>query len=158
MSEIDVGQLRKALGAFATGIAVVTTTDATGKPAGMTINSFASVSLSPPLVLWSIDRTSDLFETFEKSGHYVVHILGKDQEETSNLFATENTDKFSGLTYETGMESLPLLPNYIARLQCQVEHRYDGGDHIILVGRVLAMDHAPAEPLIFHEGQYKALR
>ena len=157
MSKIDAGHLRKALGAFATGIAVVTTADAADKPAGMTINSFASVSLSPPLVLWSIDRKSDLFDTFAKSDHYAIHILRKDQEETSNHFATENTDKFTNLTYDTGLSSLPLLPDYITRLQCQVEHRYDGGDHIILVGRVLEMDHTPAEPLIFHEGQYKAL-
>ncbi|PCJ31465.1 MAG: nitrilotriacetate monooxygenase [Alphaproteobacteria bacterium] len=157
MSKIDIGELRKALRSYATGIAVVTTVDITGKPAGMTINSFASVSLSPPLVLWSIDRKSDLFETFAQASHYAIHILRQDQEDVSNNFATDKNDKFTRQAYEAGLSNLPLLPDYITRFQCAIEHRYDGGDHIILIGRILDMQHKPAEPLLFHDGQYKTV-
>lgn len=98
-----------------------------------------------------------MFETFSQADHYAIHILRKDQEELSNHFASKSPDKFAELAYETGLSGLPLLPDYVARLQCKVEHRYAGGNHIILVGQILEMQHIPGDPLIFHDSQYKSL-
>ena len=169
-SRFDSNEFRSALGAFATGVTVVTTnvktnnattnnakTGAGENLVGITVNSFASVSLDPPLVLWSMDKGADVFEVFNQASHYAVHILRHDQEQLSQHFATNLDNKFTGLEYELGIEKLPLLTQYCARFQCQVTKRYNGGDHIILVARVLEMDHRPAQPLVFHAGDYKKL-
>lgn len=158
MSEFDPRTFRDALGQYATGVTIVTTVDASGKPAGMTVNSFASVSLDPPLLLWSIDRSSDLFTEFSKSDHFAVHVLRKDQQEISNLFATDSKEKFSAIGYENGISGLPLLAEYCARFQCSIENRFAGGDHLILVGRVLEIVQGPGEPLVFHAGQYREFK
>ena len=157
MNEIDVGQFRSALGSFATGVTVVTSRDAKGQPVALTVNSFTAVSLEPPLVLWNIDHKSDFFEEFRQADHYAVHILRQDQEDLSQRFSAEIDNRFSDIEFETGIAALPLLSNYCARFQCKVEHRYEGGDHIILVGRVLDMDHKPEDPLVFHAGKYRKL-
>ena len=156
-NNIDTRELRNALGAFATGVTIVTTIDGSGGPVGMTANSFASVSLDPPLVLWSVSRGHDVFQAFYGSDYYAVHVLGQDQQEASNRFANADIDRFDGVEYDRGVGGLPLLKTYCARFQCRVEHRYDGGDHVILVGRVVEMDHRPSDPLIFHGSEYKQL-
>ncbi len=157
MDENEARQFRDALGTFATGITVVTASDTSGNPIAMTVNSFASVSLDPPLVLWSVNRAHEIFDEFAKAKHYAVHVLRHDQEHLSSHFSGDRPDKFNGVDFDRGKAQLPLLSDFCARFQCKVEHRYDGGDHLILVGRVLDMDYQPADPLVFHAGKYRSL-
>ncbi len=157
MSDIDAREFRNALGAFATGITVVTATDRKGAPIALTANSFASVSLDPPLVLWSVNRAHDIAEDFIAADHYAVHILQHDQQNASQHFSGDKPNKFEGIDYDEGINMLPLLDEYCARFQCKTEHRYDGGDHVILVGRVVEMDYRSADPIIFHAGKYRQL-
>jgi flavin reductase (DIM6/NTAB) family NADH-FMN oxidoreductase RutF len=142
------------LGCFATGVAVATTLDKGGRKSGMTINSFNSVSLDPPLVLWSIDRASNNFETFLEADHFAVHVLKMDQQSICERFAARGIDKFEGLDCTEGVACTPILPNYSAVFECGIEHRYDGGDHVILVGRVLKFEDRKTDPLIFYRGRY----
>ncbi|MCY1359114.1 p-hydroxyphenylacetate 3-hydroxylase, reductase component [compost metagenome] len=155
---IEPKALRQALGHFPTGVTVVTTRDAEGQPVGVTASSFNTVSLEPPLVLWSIGRNALSFPAFARAEHFAVHVLGDWQVEWSNRFGRACEAKFSGLDCGDGLGGVPLLPGCPARFECRVEHRYDGGDHLILVGRVLRMEHAEdARPLLFHRGRYAGL-
>ncbi len=151
-------ELRNALAAFATGVALVTTADDAGAPVGMTINSFASVSLNPPLVLWSIDKKSVWFDTFTRCNHFAIHVLTHDQQEISNTFAARNNNRFDLVNWQPDPHGTPLLDDCCSRFVCRTEHRYDGGDHIILVGRVLDFEYRDSLPLLFHRGEYKSLR
>lgn len=154
MNEIDPRQFRDALGRYPTGVAVITTRDNEGNPVGMTVNSFASVSLNPPLILWSIDNNSALYDVFTQASHFAVHILKSDQQQLSHDFSSEDPDHFAAAGYDTGIENLPLLKSYSALLQCEVSNRYEAGDHVILLGRVLDLQNRAAEPLVFHAGRY----
>lgn len=154
----DARAFRTALGGFATGVCVVTALDLdAGCPVGITVNSFASVSLDPPLVLWSIGRTAHTFEVFRRADQWAINILAADQQEVSNRFASRADDKFAGVEWTPGLGGAPLLDGCVARFQCVAEHRYDGGDHLILVGRVLAFDRAERAPLLFAQGRYGKL-
>lgn len=158
MSEkTDTRDLRDALGCYATGVTVVTTMTDDG-PLGMTANSFASVSLDPPLVLWSPARKSARFPAFEAATHFAVHILGHDQEDLSRAFATTGLEAFKGLSYAKGLGDVPLLEGCSARLECVQSAGHDGGDHLILVGEVKRFIHSEKEPLIYHKGTYAALK
>jgi len=157
MKTIDPILLRNTLGCFITGVTVVTCRDEDGKAHGMTANSFASVSLDPPLVLWSIGRNASCFDAFECAKYFAIHILHSGQESISRHFATKNPDKFATIEHENGIGDTPLLTDYSARLVCSVEHRYPGGDHIILVGRIVYFDGGDHSPLAVHKGQYKTL-
>lgn len=157
MSNFDSRKFRNALGSFATGIAVVTAKCPNGKPMGITINSFASVSLEPPLVLWSIDKNSDLYQQFCSASHYAVHVLPEDAQSISNHFTTADDKQFDNFEITSGVSDLPLLPGCIAIFQCKVTQKIEAGDHTILIGHVLDMQHDPAKPLIFHAGQYTKL-
>ena len=150
---IDAKTLRSALGSFATGVTIVTTRHA-GKNVGLTANSFNSVSLDPPLVLWSLAKKSSNIEAFKNVDAFAVHILGADQVDLSNRFATPGIDKFEGIDVETGRMDVPLLRDCAARFVCQTAYRYDGGDHVIFVGEVLEFEHSDKEPLLFHQGKY----
>lgn len=156
---IDQKSLRSALGHFATGVTIVTTRDAGGQPVGMTASSFNTVSLDPPLVLWSIGRNAYSYPAFSEAEYFAVHVLGAEHQEWSNRFGRSSEEKFSGLELCEGLGDVPLLPECPARFECSVEHRYDGGDHMILVGRVLRMEHVDDEikPLLFHRGRYTAV-
>jgi 3-hydroxy-9,10-secoandrosta-1,3,5(10)-triene-9,17-dione monooxygenase reductase component len=147
-------QFRNALGSFATGVTIITTRSPDGADVGVTANSFNSVSLDPPMVLWSLAKTSTSFDAFMAAEHFAVHILAMDQEGLSGRFAKSNTDKFSGLTVERGQDSIPLLPGCAARFQCRTAFRHEGGDHVILVGEVDEFDHDGHAPLAFHGGRY----
>ena len=150
--------LRQALGQFPTGVTVITTLDRAEQPTGMTASSFNSLSLSPPLVLWSIDKHTGCFDAFSQCQHFAIHTLTSSQQALSNRFAKRGLNKFEGLNYDIGLGAVPLLGEYCARFQCRVEHRYDGGDHIIIVGRVQQLDQQPEQaPLVFHRGRYAAL-
>ena len=153
-NEINLIEYRRAMGCFATGVAVVTAVDKNGEKAGMTINSFNSVSLEPPLVLWSIANDSQSFETFVEAEHFAVNVLAIHQQKICEQFAARGTDKFNGLECSEGIAGVPILPIYSAVFECKAEHRYDGGDHAILVGRVLKFDDRETDPLIFYRGHY----
>lgn len=152
--EIDTNVLRGALGSFATGVTVVTTRDPAGTDVGLTANSFNSVSLEPPMVLWSLARTSLCLPAFLAGQYFAVHVLAADQEPLSNLFAKRGANKFAGITLERGEGDVPLLPGCAARFVCRTAFQYEGGDHIIFVGEVLSLAHFDRAPLVFHGGGY----
>jgi 3-hydroxy-9,10-secoandrosta-1,3,5(10)-triene-9,17-dione monooxygenase reductase component len=147
-------QFRRALGAFATGVTIVTTRDAAGQDIGLTANSFNSVSLNPPMVLWSLSRHSLSLPAFLAAEHFAVHVLAATQDDLAQRFATRGVDKFGGLTVERGPDDIPLLEGCAARFQCRTAYRYEGGDHVIFVGAVLAFDQSERAPLVFHAGEY----
>lgn len=154
MTDFDPNELRKVLGTFATGVTVITTRAADGTPVGLTANSFNSVSLDPPMVLWSLAKSARSRAAFESATQWAVHILAADQEELANRFATRGTDKFAGLAIDRGAGDIPLLNGCAARLQCRTSFKYEGGDHVIFVGEVLSVDHTENTPLVFHAGAY----
>ena len=148
-------QIRKAFGCFATGVAVATTRSSSGEPIGITISSFNSVSLEPPLVLWSLGNDSVSYDAFANAEHFAVNILARDQEELSARFAAKGQDKWSGLAWAEGAHGSPILPEFSACFECSTEHRYPGGDHLILVGRVLRFEDRGLAPLIFYRSQLR---
>lgn len=150
----DTRDFRQALGRFATGVTIVTARAADGTPVGMTANSFNSVSMDPPMVLWSLARTARSAEAFLQADAWNVHILANDQEALSNRFARAGEDKFGGLALDAGLGDAPLIPGCSARFQCRTAFRYDGGDHVIFVGEVLAYDRSERPPLVFVTGGY----
>ncbi|WP_374442355.1 p-hydroxyphenylacetate 3-hydroxylase reductase component [Pseudomonas panipatensis] len=153
----DPRAFRRALGNFATGVTVMTAASADGQRAGVTANSFNSVSLDPPLVLWSIDKRSSSYDVFEQASHFAVNILAADQIDLSNQFARPSADKFAGVACETGMGGAPLFADCAARFQCEKHQQVDGGDHWILIGRVLAFDDLGRAPLLYHQGVYSTV-
>lgn len=156
-SSIDGKKFRKALGAFATGVTVVTTRGADGEDVGLTANSFNSVSLDPPMVLWSLDKKSSNLDAFTHSDHFAVHILSLEQEKVSNQFAKSESDRFAGIEVERGVENVPLLGGCSARFECRTTYRYEGGDHVIFVGEVVSFESFDRAPLVFHSGKYGLL-
>ncbi len=151
---VDPLLLRVALGQYATGVAVVTTVGGDGRPAGLTVNSFASVSLDPPLVLWSLGRNSACLPAFKACSHFAVNVLAADQVELSNRFAAAALDRFAHLQWQPGLGGVPLLAGCCARFECSSEARHAGGDHLIFVGRVERFDREERPPLVFHGGRY----
>lgn len=149
---------RRALGAFATGVTVVTTTGAGGEPIGVTASSFNSVSVDPPLVLWSLARTSMSHDAFRASGHFAIHVLAASQEAVSNRFARSGEDKFCDVRWRPGVLGSPLLAEHAAVFECRTQYQYEGGDHVILVGEVLRFDVRDEAPLLFHGGRYAERR
>ena len=153
MSPVENKEFRAALGHFATGVTVVTTLDGQGKPVGITANSFNSVSLDPPMVLWSIGRESSRRSVFEQSDWFVVNVLAEDQVDVSRHFVSSKA-LFDRIQWQPGMRGLPLLADCAARFQCRKVYQYDGGDHIIIVGQVEQFDQTGHEALVFHRGKY----
>ncbi|MHA7847493.1 p-hydroxyphenylacetate 3-hydroxylase reductase component [Serratia sp. D1N4] len=151
---LDPRAFRRALGNFATGVTVVTAATPDGTRVGMTANSFNSVSLDPPLVLWSIDKRSGSYSVFEQASHFAINILAADQVDLSNRFARPSEDKFAGVETETGAGGAPLLADCAARFQCEKYQQVDGGDHWILIGKVVAFDDLGRAPLVYHQGSY----
>jgi flavin reductase (DIM6/NTAB) family NADH-FMN oxidoreductase RutF len=149
--------LRHALGEFATGVTVVTTRGADGQPVGVTINSFASVSLEPPLVLWSLGLQSSLLAVFESCRQYAINVLAADQIEFSQRFSQSQSAEFAGIDLEVGAGGTPMLPGCCAWFECRNEMCYAGGDHLILVGHVENFHRQDKPPLIFHRGRYRSL-
>ncbi|MCE1114440.1 MULTISPECIES: p-hydroxyphenylacetate 3-hydroxylase reductase component [Pseudomonas] len=150
----DTRAFRRALGNFATGVTVITAADAAGNKVGVTANSFNSVSLDPPLILWSIDKRSSSHAVFDAAEHFAVNVLAADQIDLSNTFARPSDDRFAGIDYQAGEGGAPLLPDCAARFHCQKFQQLDGGDHWILVGKVLAFDDLGRSPLLYHQGAY----
>jgi len=153
-NKLDSVEYRRALGCFATGVAVITAVDETGAAAGITVNSFNSVSLDPPLVLWSIADNAGSYETFVNVEHFAVNVLAEDQQDVCERFAKSGTDKFEGLVCRQAVAGVPVLPEYSAVFVCQREYVYEGGDHKIIVGRVLEFEDRKTDPLIFYRGHF----
>lgn len=150
----DPRDFRQALGMFATGVTIVTARAADGTPVGITANSFNSVSLQPPMVLWSLAKNARSLPVFEGAEHWNVHILSNEQEALSNRFARAGEDKFAGVALDPAITGAPLLPGCSARFQCRTVFRYEGGDHIIFVGEVVAYDRSDRPPLLYVTGGY----
>ena len=146
---------RSTLGRFATGVTVVTALSADGKPIGVTISSFNSVSLDPPLILWSLSLSSPNLEAFRKASHYAVNVLSVNQQKISDRFASRSNKSFAGIPRHTGLSGVPLLEGCCACFECTNEAHYPGGDHLIFVGHVERFAECQTEsPLIFHNGRY----
>lgn len=150
----DPRELRNALGSFVTGVTVITALAADGTPCGVTVNSFTSVSLDPPLILWSQSLNAFSYPIFRDAGRFVVNILADDQVDISRRFSTPGLDRFAGLEYEPGIGGVPLLRGCIAHLQCLRESIYPGGDHAVFLGRVEDFTYQPLRPLAFIRGGY----
>jgi flavin reductase (DIM6/NTAB) family NADH-FMN oxidoreductase RutF len=145
---------RKALAQFATGITVVTARSPDAAPIGMTVNSFASVSLVPPLVLWSLALSSANFEAFRDAERQLIHVLAADQLDIAQRFAARGNDKFDFNGWRDGPSRLPLIDGCVAWLECRSSAQYVEGDHVILIGRVEQLRVNGGTPLIFHGGRY----
>ena len=148
-------EFRAALGSFATGVTVVTALDASGQPVGLTANSFNSVSLSPPLVLWSLSRRSGSMPAFSSGSHYAINILAAEQHALAVRFASKDIDRFAGVAFRKGAGGAPVLEGSAAVFECFNRSQYEEGDHIIFVGEVEHCERREgASPLIFHGGRY----
>ena len=150
----DAKAFRSALGSFVTGVTIVTVRGADGRPFGLTANSFNSVSLDPPMVLWSLSLRSGSLPVFRKAYSWAVHVLAADQQEMSDRFAAPDVDRFAGLDPRDGTEGAPLIEGCAARFGCKAQFEYEGGDHAIFLGEVVDFHRREMEPLIYHGGQY----
>lgn len=146
---------RKTLGQFVTGVSVITTLDASNQPAGITINSLSSVSLDPPLILFCLNKESHLLTTFQKTKHFAANILTLDQTELSNNFARNVPKKWELADIETHHTGIPIFKDTQATIICENYQHYDGGDHMIFLGKVIELSHdANKSPLVYFQGQY----
>ena len=148
-------EFRSALGAFATGVTIVTARTPAGELVGFTANSFNSVSLDPPLVLWSLSRQARSMAALSTGSHYAINVLAADQRPLAELFASKGVDRWSGVNFVDGVAGAPLLAGATASFECFNRSRYDEGDHVIFVGEVERCTHrAGAAPLLYHGGKY----
>ena len=153
----DQREFRNALGGFATGVAVVTTRTGDGNSIGITINSFSSVSLEPPLVLWSLVTSSPSLEHFTLDQPHAIHVLARDQEQLAKRFASPVADKFAGIPHEFTASNVPRFDGCVAVFECRTRAFYEEGDHIIIVARVEHLIHREREPLLFCAGKFATL-
>ncbi|MFU8928220.1 p-hydroxyphenylacetate 3-hydroxylase reductase component [Acinetobacter puyangensis] len=154
---IDPLQFRRALGNFATGVTIITAQNESGEKVGVTANSFNSVSLDPPLILWSIDKKSSSFSVFKQASHFAVNILSASQIELSNTFARRNTDKFANTRFQHGAGRVPVLENCSAVFECERHQIVEGGDHWIIIGKVVNFYDEGRSPLVYHQGAYSSV-
>jgi flavin reductase (DIM6/NTAB) family NADH-FMN oxidoreductase RutF len=149
--------LRTALGRFATGVTIITCNDAHGAPVGLTANSFTSLSLDPPLVLWSLRQASGSLAAFAGSRHFAINVLAETQVDLSRRFASQEADKFAEGAWAPGIGGVPVLAGCAAVFECEVETRQDAGDHVLFIGRVLRLADLAVAPLLFQGGHYRML-
>jgi flavin reductase (DIM6/NTAB) family NADH-FMN oxidoreductase RutF len=153
----STAELRKALGRFATGVTVVTTRATDGSPDGITVNSFASVSLDPPLVLWCLGLSAASFDTFRLASQHLVNVLAADQVEIAKHFATRGAKRFDGIGWSPTDTGLPRLEGCIGWFEVGIRSRYEEGDHLILIGRVESFEVVRGRPLLFFESRFAEL-
>ncbi|MCU0897828.1 MAG: flavin reductase family protein [Burkholderiales bacterium] len=154
----DSKEYRRALGTYPTGVTVVTTLAPEGTPVGITVNSFASLSLEPPLVLWALNVRSPKLAAFDAASRFAVNVLRDNQIDLSRRFASRQPNLFDGVEAKPGLGGVPLVSGVAAHIQCRSHERHDGGDHIIFVGRVERFDFvANTRPLVFAAGRYHTL-
>lgn len=150
----DPRAFRNALGCFSTGVTVITALNEAGEPVGLTANSFSSVSLNPPLVLWSLAQHSPNLAAYQNASHFAINVLGIEQADVAMQFARPVEDRFAGIATQEGLGGAPLIEGAVARFQCRNEDRYYGGDHVIFLGAVEAYDTSGGEPLVFCRGAF----
>lgn len=155
MTSLDLRALRHALGLYTTGVTIITTRAPDGRHIGVTVNSFTSVSLDPPLVLFCLSNWSTLLDAFQSGDHFAVNVLAKGQQELSNRFARPSLNDWIGLKYRESEHGCAILASTLGSLECARDAVHPAGDHVILVGKVLRFDiAAAAEPLVFYQGSY----
>lgn len=154
----DKAELRTALGAFATGVTIVTAVNGdTGEPVGFTANSFTSVSLEPPLLLVCLAHTASSYRIFCQTDSFAVNVLSAEQKAIARVFATRGADKFGTVSWKPGVRGAPLIDGSLARFDCAMHERVAAGDHDILMGRVLGFSRHEGKPLVYHGGAFAAL-
>ena len=152
----DQRQFRDALAQFPTGVTIVCTREPSGRYVGFTANSFNSVSLDPPLILWTIARRSASLASFEAAGRYAVNVLSSDQADLARSFSRPHTDRFAGVAHRLGWSDAPLIDGCVAWLECRHHGRHAIGDHVVFVGEVVTVERARGQALIFHQGRFIA--
>jgi flavin reductase (DIM6/NTAB) family NADH-FMN oxidoreductase RutF len=154
----DGRELRNALGRFATGVCIITTVTDTQHALGITANSFSSVSLDPPLVLWSLQNNSDVYDVFSRPRHFAINVLSNEQQAHSNQYARKGQHRLDPAHYRLGKYGAPVMRDALVTFECELHATHEGGDHLIIVGRVREMHQRPSgEPLVFYCGGYREL-
>jgi len=154
---IDPRELRNVMGNFATGVTIITTKDATGKPFGLTANAFSSLSLDPPLLLICVDKKVDCYACFEESKVFGVNFLSEGQDQLSTRFATKGIEKFENVPYTLGESGVALLDGALVHIECKLVNAYEGGDHTIYIGEIQRAAILGDRPLLFFRGKYYQL-
>ena len=156
---IDPREFRDTVGHFATGITIITTCQEDGTPVGLTANSFTSLSLDPPMVLFCLDSNVASFEAFRAGGHFAVNILSEKQQHLSSRFAKSGPEKWEGVAFDAGHTGSPILPGSLACMECKVSSISEGGDHVIVIGEVIRMERTQEDvmPLLYYRGGYANL-
>ena len=149
--------LRRCLGKFATGVTVVTCCAGDGTPCGITANSFSSVSLDPPLILWNIAKVSNSLDAYLQATHFSIHVLKAHQQRLAEHFALSDHTLYNGIEFEVSDDDVPILPDVLARFDCTTHRTYEAGDHFIVVGAIQAHRITEGEPLLFVNGDYTRL-
>lgn len=152
--ESELG-LRRSLGHFATGVTVVTCCAPDGRPCGITANSFSSVSLNPPLVLWNIAKVSNSLNAYLRADYFAIHVLNATQQYIAEHFARTDHTRYNGIEHTISDQNVPILPGVLARFDCRTHEIHDGGDHHIIVGEVEAHTASQGSPLLFFGGEYR---
>jgi flavin reductase (DIM6/NTAB) family NADH-FMN oxidoreductase RutF len=154
----DAKALRQCLGKFATGVTVVTCSDAHGNPYGITANSFSSVSLEPPLLLWNIAKVSSSLDAYLNAEHFAINVLSEEQQALASNFARSDHTRFGNIEYLLSDAGAPLLPDTIATFECRTYQVHDCGDHYVVIGEVTAFRSGDGRPLLFYGGNYRSIR
>ncbi|MDJ0917179.1 MAG: flavin reductase family protein [Woeseiaceae bacterium] len=157
MTDATSLNLRKSLGKFATGVTVVTCRSGDGRSCGITANSFSSVSLDPPLILWNIAKTCNSLDAFLEAEHYAIHVLTNDQIHLASHFAQTDHKSYERIVHTISDDGVPILPDVLARFDCRTYQIHDSGDHHIIVGEVLHHEHRAGNPLLYFSSNYASL-
>lgn len=158
LKQVDIDnprEIRNLLGQFATGVTIITTRSQDGRKIGMTANSFSSLSLDPPLILWSLSKTAPSLPDFIEAQHFAIHMLAQEHHHLSGHFARGAEDKFAGISHQECAVGVPLLSDALATLLCRNVNQYEGGDHLIFIGQIEHYQQRAGEPLLFHAGKYR---
>ena len=158
LATIEQHHFRRVCSKYATGITIVTVLDSRGAPHGLTVNSFTSVSLSPPLVLFCLDRQTAILNHFRLETRFAINVLEEEQKDISSCFARSGYDRFEGVAWRPGETGAPLLPEVLATLECGVTQMVEAGDHIIVIGEALHATWRDGQPLIYFNSSYQSLR
>lgn len=153
----DSRQLRDCLGGFATGVTVVTCRDESGRRCGITVNSFSSVSLDPPLVLWNVAKSSNSLDAFVDAEHFAIHVLSREQLAVSVHFAHTDHTRFEGIDFSDSADGVPILADCLAVIECSSHAVHEAGDHYVIIGHVECFHRENTDPLLFYGGRYRRL-
>jgi len=151
-------EFRQCLGKFATGVTVVSCRDQVGKPCGITANSFSSVSLEPPLVLWNIAKVSGSLSAYLEAEHFAINVLSDQQQSLARHFSNSENGLFDNIAYRDSPHQVPLLSDTLAHFECRTHDIHDCGDHHIIIGNVINFELTDSEPLIFYSGNYTSVK